>query len=255
MPSESVRRRGPTSPEGFPGRAVGEGPPGRWYPGQGGPGDAQYGPDVPGEAELRLLGPLEGKRVLELGCAGGHNSVAFARAGAIAIGVDTSAERLAEALRRREREGVKVELHEGDLADLAFLRAESVDVVFSAHALAYVGDLDRVFRQAHRVLRTGALLVFSLPHPASAMVDVVRMPPMVRRSYFDPTPLPAGDGEEAEHPYTLGELFVRLGRAGLSVDHLVEPEPPADGPRSPHWREAYRLVPHTLVVRARKERS
>lgn len=245
MPSESARSR-VAAPTGAAS--------GRWYPGDGGPADAaQYGPDAPGEPDLRLLGALEGKRVVELGCAGGHNSVVFARAGATAIGVDTSAERLAEARRRREREGVKVELHEGDLADLAFLRAESVDVVFSAHALAYVGDLDRVFRQAHRVARTGALFVFSLPHPASAMLDATAAPPTLRRSYFDRTP--SGSGDEAERTYPVGELFVRLGRAGLSVDAVVEPEPPAEGPRSPHWREVDRLVPRTLVVRARKERS
>src|SRR3979490_255779 len=36
----------------------------------------QYGPDIPTEADLRLLGSLENKRVLELGCGGGPNAVA-----------------------------------------------------------------------------------------------------------------------------------------------------------------------------------
>ena len=31
---------------------------------------AHYGPDIPTEAELRLLGDLRGKKVLELGCGG-----------------------------------------------------------------------------------------------------------------------------------------------------------------------------------------
>ena len=119
----------------------------------------------PTEAELRLLGDLKGKRVLELGCGGAQCSIAFAKQGATAIGVDLSAEQLAYARRLCEREEVRVELRQGDLADLAFLRADSIDLVFSAYAFGYVEDLNRVFRQVHRVLKVGAPLVFSPPPP------------------------------------------------------------------------------------------
>src|SRR5207302_6846605 len=122
---------------------------------------AHYGPDIATEAEFRLLGDLKGKRVLELGCGGAQCSIAFAKQGAIAIGVDFSGEQLAFARPLCEKEGVKVELHQADLADLAFLRADSIDVVFSAYALGYVEDLGRVFRQVHRILKPDAPLVFS----------------------------------------------------------------------------------------------
>ena len=127
---------------------------------------AHYGPDIPTEAELRLLGDLRGKRVLELGCGGGQCSIAFAKQGATAIGVDFSAAQLAFGRRLCDEEDVRVELRQGDMADLAFLRADSIDLVFSAYAFRYVEDLNRVFRQVHRVLKVGAPLVFSLPHPA-----------------------------------------------------------------------------------------
>ena len=42
---------------------------------------------------------------------------------------------------------------------------------FSAYAFGYVDDLNRVFRQVHRVLKRGAPLVFSLPHPAYDVID------------------------------------------------------------------------------------
>src|SRR5438445_8830829 len=108
---------------------------------------AHYGPDIGTEAELRLLGDLKGKRVLELGCGGGQCSIAFARQGATAIGVDFSAEQLAFARRLVEREGVKVELRQGDVADLAFLRADSIDLAFSAYAFGFVEALNSVFRK------------------------------------------------------------------------------------------------------------
>lgn len=217
---------------------------------------AHYGPDIGTEADFRLLGNLAGKRVLELGCGGAQCSIAFARQGAVAIGVDFSAEQLAFARRLCEREGVRVDLHHADLADLAFLRADSVDVAFSAYAFGYVEDLARVFRQVHRVLKVGAPLVFSLPHPAYDMIDDDSdQPLLVRRSYFDRSPIDyEWNGVTfTDYHHTVGDLFTWLHRAGYRVDTVLEPEPRANGPRSTFWRETFRYVPRTLVVRARKE--
>jgi hypothetical protein len=40
-----------------------------------------YGPDSPNERAYRLLGNVEGKRVLELGCGGKQASIALAHQG------------------------------------------------------------------------------------------------------------------------------------------------------------------------------
>lgn len=219
-------------------------------------GVAHYGPDIPTEAELRLLGDLKGRRVLELGCGGAQCSVAFAKQGATAIGVDFSAEQLAFARRLATREEVRVELRLGDLADLAFLRADSIDLVFSAYAFGYVEDLGRVFRQVHRVLKVGAPLVFSLPHPAYDMIDDDSAEPLlVRRSYFDQRPIKYrwSGIEFTDYHHTISELYTGLVRASYRVDALLEPEPVRNAPRSQAWRDAFGMVPRTLVVRARKE--
>lgn len=44
-----------------------------------------------------------------------------------------------------------------------------------------------------------------------------------------------------------------LLRANYRVDAMIEPEPLPGGPRSQHWRDTYRYVPRTLIMRARKE--
>ena len=217
---------------------------------------AHYGPDIATEAELRLLGHLRGKRVLELGCGGAQTSIAFAKQGAHAIGVDASGEQLGFARRLCEREGVKVELHHGDLADLAFLRADSIDLVFSAGAFGFVDDLNRVFRQVHRVLRRGAPFVFSLPHPAWRLVDPDDEGPLlVRRSYFDRSPIDREiDGIAfTDHHHTVGDIFAGLTRTNFRVDTVLEPEPDSKGPHSWFWRETFPYVPRTLIIRARKE--
>ncbi len=218
---------------------------------------AHYGPDIGTEADFRLLGDLKGKRVLELGCGGAQCSIAFAKQGAHAIGLDFAAEQLAAARRLAEREKVRVELHKGDLAELVFLRADSIDVAFSAYALGLVTDLNRVFRQAHRVLKQGAPLVFSMPHPAAHLIDDddPAQPLLIRRSYFDRSSVNY-DWEGlplSAHHHTVSDIFTGLSRANFRVDIVLEPEPTVDGHRSPHWREAYRWVPRTLVMRARKE--
>lgn len=211
--------------------------------------DVQYGPDVLGESELRLLGHLEGKRALELGCGNGQALVSLARRGSHAIGVDFDEAQVVAAKRLAAAEGVRVELHHGDLADLAFMRGDSVDLALSVYALAFVEDLNRVFRQVHRVLKEGAPLVFSLPHPFYNVVGSHGGALVVRRSYFDRSPLNPG----FHHP--MSDLFTGLNRAKFRIDAVLEPEPAAEGSRSRWWDDAARWVPRTLVIRARKEGS
>jgi len=214
-----------------------------------------YGPDIPTEADLRLLGPIEGKRVLELGCGGGTMTVAMAKQGARVIAVDESGQQVAQARRLADREEVKVELHQGDLAGLAFVRADTVDVAVSIYSLGAVADVDRVFRQVHRVLRPECPLVMSLPHPAFRAMHRTGDPPTLQRSYFDRAPLPwtIGDDSGNDYPLTISDLFSSLTRANFRVDAVLEPEPTHTRHRSTYWTNVMEVVPSTLIVRARKE--
>ena len=215
-----------------------------------------YGPDLPNESSLRLLGDLKGRRVLDLGCGAAQASIACAKQGATVIGVDSSAEQLTLARQLCEQEAVRVELRQGDLADLAFLNSDSIDLVFSASAFDYVEDIGRAFRQCHRVLKVGAPLVFSCKHPMWQVLDEDSSPPLLsRRAYFDHTPV---DVERSgvtltEYPHTFADLTLGLARASLRIETIIEPEPSSAGPRSPWWREAERLIPRTIIFKARKE--
>lgn len=219
-----------------------------WDRARGGSDAVAYGPEIPGEDELRLLGDVKGKRVLELGCGAGAGSIAVARLGAIAIAVDASEENLAEAKRAGDASEVRIEFHHTDLADLAFVRADTIDAAFSIWSLSQVEDLNRLFRQVHRVLKTNALFVFSLPHPGYDMVDDDSDEPLViRRSYFDTAAV------GTDYRRTISDLVVGLSRANFRVDTLLEPEPAATGKRSGFWRDTFTMVPRTLIIRARKE--
>jgi SAM-dependent methyltransferase len=219
-------------------------------------GAVSYGPDLPAEADVRLCGDVRGKRVLDLGCGAGENAIAFTRQGAHVIAVDASRNQLALARKLADTAEVRVEWHESDVCDLAFLRADSIDLAFAAGVIGEVEDVDRLFRQVHRVLRPGAAFVFSFDHPMALAVGREAGGPgtlplgalEVRRSYFDPAPVEVTRGDERIRvfPRTVAEVFAAMHRAGYRVDLILEPEPVRSADPGP-------AVPAAMIWRARKE--
>jgi SAM-dependent methyltransferase len=215
-----------------------------------------YAAGGPTEADLRLFGEVSGKRVLDLGTGGGANAVALARLGAHVIAIDRSVAQLARGRKLASTADVKVEWHECDAADLAFLRADSIDLVLSTGMLGEVEDVDRLMRQVHRVLRPGCPFVFSFDHPMALAVGREGEAPgalplgalEVRRSYFDTEPVTITHDEEQIRvwPRTIADVFASLHRAGYRVELLLEPEPNGGTGAGPD-------VPRTVVWRARKE--
>lgn len=211
-----------------------------------------YGPDVPDESELRLIGSVESKRVLVFGAGGGRAPLALAGQGAHVIVVDPDHAALEDARDLADAHERRLELHHGDLADLAFIRADTVDAAVAVYELGRDGDLDRVLRQAHRVLRPGAPFVCTLPHPAFLMLDHGGDDPFrVVHAYADRGA--RADGEAVVYPRTVADVFASFHRANFRVDALLEPLPTAAVARGPFWSEAMNRVPSTLVVRGRKE--
>jgi len=129
------------------------------------PSDVHYGPMSMGEKELGLLGDVEGMKILELGCGGGHNSVALARLGAIVTGVDFSSEQLNFAKKLADEYGVSVEFIHGNIEDLRFLEDRKFDIVLSSFTLSYVENISQVFVEVYQVLKKAGSFVFSIEHP------------------------------------------------------------------------------------------
>lgn len=215
-----------------------------------------YGTELPTETDLKLLGTLEGARILDLGCGTGRNAVALAQAGAKVLAVDPSPDLLAAARERAEAADVRVELHQAELAELAFLRSDSIDAAISVMALTSADDLARVFRQVHRVLKPEAPLVCSVPHPAFAMLDPTAPDPLrIVRSYDDATSRTweLGDRTITDYPRTFAALFTTFHRSNFRVDQVIEPTASSDASRDATYADVMRTVPATLLLRARKQ--
>jgi SAM-dependent methyltransferase len=211
-----------------------------------------WGPDVPDDSVLRLIGAARDKRILQLGVGMGHNAVALALAGAHVIAVDTEMAHIEAARQLADANEVRIEVHHGDPADLAFVRADTIDTAISVFELGRVEDLDRVLRQVNRVLRTGGALVCSLPHPAWLMVDhETAGDPRIANAYGERTAL-TFDGNVV-HPRSIAEVFSSFARANFRVDTVLEPMARRGHTPSPFWSETMNLLPATLIVRGRKD--
>ena len=187
-----------------------------------------YGDNVADDSELRLCGDIVGKRVLELGIASASNAISMAAAGARAIAIDPSSDKIARLRAAAEAAEVKVECHHGELADLGLATSGSIDLVVAAHTLANIDDLPRLLRQVHRVLKLGAPFVVAMHHPVAAMFDGVD--PTARRPY--------GAGG-----VTFSELYMAYERTSFHFDAMYELH-------TRHVRDA--VSPSVLVLRARK---
>lgn len=192
----------------------------------------EFGPSIGAEVDRRLLSDVSGKRVLDLGCGAGHTAVGLARRGARVIATDSDGGQLSAARNLAATQGVTVEFHEARPAELAFIRADQIDLAVSVWALSLVDDLDRVFRQVHRVVRTNGHAVVALPHPAALCADPVD-PDRTTRSWA--TGWPVG----GRYVHTVEGVVTAFTRTNFAVDLVLE-------------RHHQALVPETLIVRARR---
>jgi SAM-dependent methyltransferase len=220
-----------------------------------------YGPHCPDEDELGLLGDVDGRRVLVLGCGGGQDCIALARRGAQVVGIDLSDKQIEYGRRLAEREGVLVTLLQGDAGELRDIDDESQDQVLSIYALQFVEQLGRALNEAFRVLKPDGALVVSLNHPVDACLEDV--PPFgVLKGYWEPEldwqwefPEQQVSARMREWHRPLSEWFSLLHGAGFRIDRLLEPPPveaPPDLQEDPHRLEKQRLIPRTMIIRAVK---
>jgi SAM-dependent methyltransferase len=192
---------------------------------------------------LRLLGEPRG-RLLDVGCGTGVHTAAFADAGWAVLGVDMSEDQLRLA-RRRGCDVVKA-----DAAALPFEDA-SFDAVASMWTHTDVDDFGAAVREAARVLRPAAPLVYVGVHPCfvgphSRFVGAQGVPEL-HPGYREPRRYHEAPGISPEG------LRARVGAVHLPLDgflraflaaglKIVELEEPADDGHDYPYRIALRAV-------------
>lgn len=188
-----------------------------------------YGNGAPFEEEVNLLGRLNGKKILELGCGGGQCSIAMSKSGAIVTGIDISEKQIAFAKALAVNEKVKVQFYQCDGQDLSQFQEGHYDLVFSVWALLYIGNLKECFREVHRVLMPYGKFVFSLPHPFYRTIDTNTL--KLKESYFDNELFECNeklpDNSSIEFicfRHTFSDILNSLIDANLSLEMILEPD-------------------------------
>jgi ubiquinone/menaquinone biosynthesis C-methylase UbiE len=199
------------------------------------PKTASYGPYMPEESKLKLIGNVTDKKILDVGCGAGQASIAFAKQGAHCTGIDISEEQLkyAKALARQNK--VNIRFIQKDAQNLKGIKSSSQDVVFSSFAFQYVPNLTPAFKEVHRVLKNGGLFVFSLDHPFNHTVSMTspipKKPPYkLERSYYKTGKvsqvkiLPDGTKQKfVIYSRKVSDIYNSLVEANFLVEKILEP--------------------------------
>lgn len=191
-----------------------------------------WGPEGHQERDLRVLGEVAGRRVLELGSGAGQCARWLRSQGAESYGLDLSERQLQHSRRLDDATGITVPSVCGTATHLPF-PDDAFDIVFSAFgALQFVADGAVMVGEVARVLRPGGTFAFSVTHPVRwAMPDDAGPEGLtVTASYWDRTPYVEedddGNAKYVEHHRTLGDWVTLLHDAGFTLRALHEPQWP-----------------------------
>jgi SAM-dependent methyltransferase len=183
------------------------------------------------EADLRVLGEVDGLDVVELGCGTAYWSAWRARRGARPVGIDNSEVQLATARRLQEKHGLHFPLHHGNAEQTPFEDA-SFDLAISEYGASIWADPYRWIPEAARILRPGGQLIFLVNGTILMLCveDDENVPASDRllRPYFGihRWEWPDDDPPAVEFHIGFGD-WIRLLRAnGFEVEDLIEVQVP-----------------------------
>ncbi|MEM8713497.1 MAG: class I SAM-dependent methyltransferase [Planctomycetota bacterium] len=181
--------------------------------------EAPYNAHYDRPAMLKLIGDVEGARVLDAACGSGLYLAALRDRGAVVEGFDASAKML-ELARDELDDGTPLRVHSMD-DPLDWIPDASLDLVVSALAYHYANRRPAFLAEVHRVLRPGGHLVISTHHPTN---DWVRL----GGSYFEESSVTetwSRGWVVTARRTPLTTLTEEFAEAGFLIERLVEPRP------------------------------
>jgi len=199
---------------------------------------------------IELIPDVEGKNVLDAGCAAGWFTEWLIKHGADVTAVDFSPNMIEMT---RKRVGDEAKIIRADLNEpLEFLEDKSMDLVISSLTLHYLKDWDNIMKEFNRVLGEKCCLVFSVHHPFMdySYFDV--------DDYFETKLLKDEWGEpkvEVEfYRRPLNEIIRPVTDNGFVIEKVTEPMPTEKfREKVPEAYERLTKNPQFLFVRARKK--
>lgn len=117
------------------------------------------------------LGNVTGKRILCLASAGGQQAPILAAAGAQVTVFDLSTEQLAKDAMVAQRDGLVLQLEQGNMQNLSRFADASFDLIIHPISNQYVADIQPVWNECYRILAPEGALLSSFFNPAIFIAD------------------------------------------------------------------------------------
>ncbi|MAI90112.1 bifunctional 2-polyprenyl-6-hydroxyphenol methylase/3-demethylubiquinol 3-O-methyltransferase UbiG [Ponticaulis sp.] len=111
------------------------------------------------DLNARAVRPLEGLRLLDIGCGGGLISEPMARLGASVTGVDASENNIKTAKVHAEQQGLSIDFRAGTAEALLASGEEKFDVVLNMEVIEHVADPETYLTDCCGLLKPGGVTV------------------------------------------------------------------------------------------------
>jgi len=224
---------------------------------------------------LRMLPDVRGLAGLDIGCGEGHNTRQVASRGARMTGVDIAPTFIKFAQEKEAETKLGIDYHLGSALNLPF-PDKTFNFATSFMCLQDVCDQPGAIREAHRVLKPGGFLQFSITHPCFQTSKWG----WIHNEQGKRTALTVGDyfGEEgrcrveewtfgaapaelkARYPKFRVAYFLRslsswmnlLIRSGFTLEEFAEPTPTDEALAANPSEYDARIIAYFLIVRCRK---
>ena len=121
-----------------------------------------------------LRTPLEGLRLLDIGCGGGLVCEPMARLGASVTGVDASEANIKTALTHAAEQGLKIDYRAGTAEGLLAAGEAAFDIVLNLEVVEHVADPAQFLADTARLVKPGGLMIVAtLNKTAKALATAV----------------------------------------------------------------------------------
>lgn len=177
-----------------------------------------------------LLKNVKNKNVLCLASGGGQQSAVFGLLGAKVTVVDFSEGQLEGDRKAAAHYGYNVIPILADMRDLSSIGNETFDLVYQGESMCYIPDVQPLYSEVARVLKTGGVYRVSFANPATEFVDWNSWEGegyLISKPYAERSEYPKhGEEGSIQFMHHFKDIFNRLIHVGLSIQEVQD---------SPHY--------------------
>lgn len=220
----------------------------------------EYGPFMANEEKLKLFKNMEGKKVLELGCASGKSLEYLKKKGADEVwGLDISEEQIknAESLNIENSRFVVSPMEENPGLPLGYF-----DYVLSLYSLGFSSDPMQTLKLSSEYLKSGGKLILCWIHPFFNCLKIEEDKLVIAHNYNDESKQIITKGpskvELMQYNLKISTIMNGIVNNGMEIEQVIEENPQEKngiGDYQSNYWDARKLkaAPTTLIIVAHKK--